>query len=229
MKKWIPFVAAGLYALYAPLPTWYTKHADKHALRQAGGGKVMLTFDDGPDPRYTGRLLELLARYNVPASFFVTAEHALACPELIAEMKRRGHLIGFHSASHQNALLTAPWTVRKDFEKMKLAADYLGVPFRWYRPPWGHANLMTRYEIERYGLRLVMWDVMCEDWQRSATPEGIAQKLLERVHRGAVICLHDSGGAQGAPEHTLGALEMALPKLLARGYEFVKVDGTMLS
>ena len=157
MKKWIPFAAAGVYALYALAPTWYTKHADKHAVRHADGGKVMLTFDDGPDPRYTGRLLDLLARYHVPASFFVTAEHALACPELIAEMKRRGHLIGFHSASHQNALLTAPRTVQKDFERMKLAADYLGVPFRWYRPPWGHANLMTRYEIRQYGLRLVLW------------------------------------------------------------------------
>lgn len=227
MKKWIvPAAAAGVYALYALVPTWYTKHADKEALRHAPGGKVMLTFDDGPDPRYTGRLLKLLARYKVPASFFVTAGNALAYPGLIAEMKQNGHLIGFHSSCHQNALLTAPWTVRQDFEKMQQAAEALGVPFRWYRPPWGHTNVVTRHEIKRYGLQLVMWDVMCEDWQRRATPEGIAQKLQQRVHPGAVICLHDSGGAPDAPAHTLAALETALPALLAQGYEFVKIDGT---
>ena len=109
---------------------------------------------------------------------------------------------------------------------MRTAAEQLGVPFTWYRPPWGHATAATCYEIRRYGLRLVMWDVMCEDWQRSATPEGIAHKLLERIHPGAVICLHDSGGAPGAPAHTLAALKIALPQLLDRGYEFVKVDGT---
>lgn len=225
MKKWVP-LAAGAYALYALAPTWHTKYINKHALRQAADGKVMLTFDDGPDPRYTGRLLKLLAHYSVSASFFVTAERACAFPGLIEKMKQEGHLVGFHSASHQNALLTAPWTVRKDFETMRTAAEQLGVPFTWYRPPWGHANAATCYEIRRYGLRLVMWDVMCEDWQRSATPEGIAHKLLERIHPGAVICLHDSGGAPGAPAHTLAALEIALPQLLDRGYEFVKVDGT---
>ena len=100
-----------------------------------------------------------------------------------------------------------------------------GIGQIFYRPPWGLTNLFSWYYVKKYGMKMVLWDVMAEDWEKRATAGSIHKKCMERVKDQSVICLHDggenSGGAAGAPLKTLEALKRIIPELKEEGYRFV--------
>ena len=106
---------------------------------------------------------------------------------------------------------------KKIMEKMDIAV-------KWYRPPWGHLNLASLFWIRKLHLNLVFWDVMAQDWSAKETPDSICNKILRRVFPGAVICLHDGRGENGAPGRTIEALKKAIPLLKAQGYEFRRIE-----
>ena len=217
-------VLLGTAALgYSILPTCYYK-CKKHLHHPAAGKTLYLTFDDGPDPRYTPQLLDLLEQYQIPASFFVVAQSAQANPALIARMKRSGHVVGLHSLSHKNGLIQPPISACRDFSRSVAILQQLGIPPRYFRPPWGHWNAMTAAQAYSRGIQPMMWDVMAEDWRGDTTAQEIAHKLLTRTFDGAVICLHDGRGKNNAPARTIAALRQVLPQWLAAGYCFQTVD-----
>ena len=217
-------VLLGTAALgYSILPTCYYK-CKKHLHHPAAGKTLYLTFDDGPDPRYTPQLLDLLEQYQIPASFFVVAQSAQANPALIARMKRSGHVVGLHSLSHKNGLIQPPISARRDFSRSVAILQQCGIPPRYFRPPWGHWNAMTAAQAYSRGIQPMMWDVMAEDWRGDTTAQEIAHKLLTRTFDGAVICLHDGRGKNNAPARTIAALRQVLPQWLAAGYCFQTVD-----
>lgn len=190
--------------------------------------KLILTFDDGPDNRYTGELLDLLKQEQIRAAFFVVANNALQCPELIKRMKEEGHTVGLHSLEHRHAYLCGYHYMKKDFLESMRILERFGGRILYYRPPWGVRNLFTGKFLRQYQLKMVLWDVMAEDWKGSSTPVMIADKIEKRVFDGAVICLHDagekSGGAKGAPRNTIEGLRLVIPKLRKEGYEFVTLE-----
>ena len=211
-------VLLGTAALgYSILPTCYYK-CKKHLHHPAAGKTLYLTFDDGPDPRYTPQLLDLLEQYQIPASFFVVAQSAQANPALIARMKRSGHVVGLHSLSHKNGLIQPPRSACRDFSRSVAILQQLGIPPRYFRPPWGHWNAMTAAQAYSRGIQPMMWDVMAEDWRGDTTAQEIAHKLRTRTFDGAVICLHDGRGKNNAPARTIAALRQVLPQWLAAGY-----------
>lgn len=217
-------VLLGTAALgYSILPTCYYK-CKKHLHHPAAGKTLYLTFDDGPDPRYTPQLLDLLEQYQIPASFFVVAQSAQANPALIARMKRSGHVVGLHSLSHKNGLIQPPRSACRDFSRSVAILQQCGIPPRYFRPPWGHWNAMTAAQAYSRGIQPMMWDVMAEDWRGDTTAQEIAHKLLTRTFDGAVICLHDGRGKNNAPARTIAALRQVLPQWLAAGYCFQTVD-----
>lgn len=217
-------VLLGTAALgYSILPTCYYK-CKKHLHHPAAGKTLYLTFDDGPDPRYTPQLLDLLEQYQIPASFFVVAQSAQANPALIARMKRSGHVVGLHSLSHKNGLIQPPISACRDFSRSVAILQQLGIPPRYFRPPWGHWNAMTAAQACSRGIQPMMWDVMAEDWRGDTTAQEIAHKLRTRTFDGAVICLHDGRGKNNAPARTIAALRQVLPQWLAAGYCFQTVD-----
>lgn len=217
-------VLLGTAALgYSILPTCYYK-CKKHLHHPAAGKTLYLTFDDGPDPRYTPQLLDLLEQYQIPASFFVVAQSAQANPALIARMKRSGHVVGLHSLSHKNGLIQPPISACRDFSRSVAILQQLGIPPRYFRPPWGHWNAMTAAQAYSRGIQPMMWDVMAEDWSGDTTAQEIAHKLRTRTFDGAVICLHDGRGKNNAPARTIAALRQVLPQWLAAGYCFQTVD-----
>lgn len=217
-------VLLGTAALgYSILPTCYYK-CKNHLHHPAAGKTLYLTFDDGPDPRYTPQLLDLLEQYQIPASFFVVAQSAQANPALIARMKRSGHVVGLHSLSHKNGLIQPPISARRDFSRSVAILQQCGIPPRYFRPPWGHWNAMTAAQAYSRGIQPMMWDVMAEDWRGDTTAQEIAHKLLTRTFDGAVICLHDGRGKNNAPARTIAALRQVLPQWLAAGYCFQTVD-----
>lgn len=181
---------------------------------------LYLTFDDGPDSAYTERLLNMLKKYNIRATFFVVAHSAAENPALIKRMAAEGHVIGLHSLSHKSAMLQLPHQTRRDFkESLKIMAA-LGVKINYYRPPWGQVNLETPKCIREFGLQKILWDVMAEDWREDTSDEVIQYKLLKRSENGDIICLHDGRGKNGAPLKTLAALDKTIPLWLEQGYEF---------
>ncbi|MEG2452539.1 MAG: polysaccharide deacetylase family protein [Clostridium sp.] len=202
------------------------KKLKSDAMRKTGiPGTVMLTFDDGPDIRYTGRLLDLLKEQNVQAVFFVVTREAKGNEALIKRMQAEGHRVGFHSTDHQNAMLRGWQHTRTDFRDGVQFFRELGIMPVYYRPPWGLSNLFTGYYMRQYNLKMVLWDVMAEDWKAGATVDLIREKCLSRVKDQSIICLHDggerSGGAKGAPEKVLQALPSVIRELKMAGYRFV--------
>lgn len=186
--------------------------------------RLYLTFDDGPSREYTGELLCLLKQYRIKASFFVVAEFARENPDLIEWMKEEGHLVGIHSVEHKNALFRGRRFIREDIRESIGTLETMGCRARYYRPPWGHLNLWTLFFIRAMDLKLILWDVMAQDWSARETANSIKEKILRRVFPGAVLCLHDGRGTAGAPGRTLEALREAIPLLLEQGYVFERMD-----
>lgn len=186
--------------------------------------RLFLTFDDGPSRAYTGQLLCLLKQYQIIASFFVVAEFARENPDLIEWMEEEGHLVGIHSVRHRNALFKGRRFVCEDLRESVETLEDMGIKIRYYRPPWGHLNLWTLFFIRKWNLKLILWDVMANDWSARETAESIREKILSRVFPGAVLCLHDGRGAARAPERTIEALKESLPVLIEQGYSFERMD-----
>ncbi|MEG2639662.1 MAG: polysaccharide deacetylase family protein [Clostridiales bacterium] len=185
---------------------------------------IYLTFDDGPTAEYTPLILSLLKEYNIKACFFMVSNFAQENPDIVSRIKDEGHTIGLHSSEHKNALLRGYGYMKKDFKTSINTMEKLGVKPHYYRPPWGDFNLCSLYFIKKYKLKLVLWQVMAEDWSIKATPDTIKEKLLKRTKPGSIICLHDGRGAEDSPLKTYWALQYAIPALLAQGYTFKSLD-----
>lgn len=214
-----------LIFVYSLFPSYLLKKHGTPFNKKPGEGKfICLTFDDGPDNKYTNKLLDLLNEYNVKATFFVVAKHAKRNPQIIERMKREGHCIGLHSLNHKNALFHFPIYTHYDFNNSIKIMHYMNTDIKFFRPPWGNFNLSTLFNIKKYRLRPVLWDVMAEDWKGNTTSEIIKEKLIRRVSRQSVICLHDGRGKNEAPKRTIEALSKTLPVWIEKGYKFLKVD-----
>lgn len=181
---------------------------------------IYLTFDDGPSAAYTMKLLDLLDMYHIRASFFVVGKFAEENPEIIQRMQETGHTIGLHSLEHISAYIQPPGYPKKDFSRSVKILKQLGINPRFYRPPWGHTRSCTRKLAKQYGLEIIYWDVMAEDWKGNTSAEEIAEKLLTRTRPGHIVCLHDGRGKKGAPERTINALKTVLPLWIKKGYQF---------
>lgn len=219
-------VVALIFLIHSIIPTYYNKLLNKDVLKNmTGKNEIALTFDDGPDKRYTEKLLDVLKENNIKAMFFVVAKNAEKEPEIIKRMLRENHIVGLHSLEHKNAWLYSYNYVKKDFIESINTMKNLGVDVNYYRPPWGHTNIFSNQFVKKYNLKMTLWDVMAEDWSKDSTVEIIVNKLIDRTKENSIICLHDagenSGGAVGAPERTIEALKIAIPKLKASGFKFV--------
>lgn len=194
---------------------------------------IALTFDDGPHPKYTPLLLDLLKKHDAKATFFVLGAMAEKYPDLIRRMHEEGHQIGIHNYTHKTNWLLFPWSVRTDHIKKSadIVEDIIGTRPAFYRPPWGVINFFDLYLRKRF--HIVLWSVMVSDW-RSSEPrdaDRMRDKLMAQCKGGAVVLLHDSGETLGAvpeaPGYMLKALDEVLNQLKPQGMQFVRVDELM--
>jgi peptidoglycan/xylan/chitin deacetylase (PgdA/CDA1 family) len=174
----------------------------------ASGNVIYLTFDDGPHRVWTPRILDLLDKYDAKATFFQLGRQTAAEPALAAEVRRRGHAVGNHTVNHVRLTsLSAP----------KLRAEISGGPASaCLRPPFGLTNARVHRTAASLGLREVLWTVDTWDWRKPGTAK-IVRALLTGAGPGVIVLLHDGGGNRA---QTVRALEIALPRLVARGYQF---------
>ncbi|HVJ49892.1 polysaccharide deacetylase family protein [Desulfitobacterium sp.] len=200
--------------IYTTIPDIFLHRMGIGAWKRQYQPGVALTFDDGPDPTYTPRLLDLLDRYQVKATFFLVGERAAQHPELVQEIVTRGHQIGVHCQVHQHAWLMSPWKTWQVWTKGIATLERLtGSPIHWIRPPWGTFNLFTFLWFKHHKLRAILWSTEGHDWEARRTPEQIAERILHKVQEGGIIVLHDSGGDSAAPENTLRAVELLLQRI----------------
>lgn len=158
---------------------------------RAGAKEIALTFDDGPSPRSTPIVLELLARHSLHATFFVIGEKAAEYPELIQSILDKGHTIGNHSWSHDYFLmLRSPKRLQKDIHKSQEILKQYGIKPLVFRPPVGITGARLGRVLAGEGLITVNYS--CRGFDRgNRNIHNLAEKILDRVELGAVIMLHD--------------------------------------
>ncbi|KUL36978.1 oligosaccharide deacetylase [Streptomyces sp. NRRL F-4489] len=184
--------------------------------------EIALTFDDGPDPRYTPEILQLLRRHRARATFFVVGECALAFPDLLHYIAEEGHTIGNHTWTHPQLTALPPGEVRAELGRTSaLIEEILGSAPTLARAPYGDWDPLSLAVCNDLGMSPVGWSVDSEDWTRPG-PERIADTVLDELGPGAIVLCHDGGGDR---LQTVQALEWYLPELLDQGYEPVRVPG----
>ncbi|MDT9684447.1 polysaccharide deacetylase family protein [Streptomyces sp. TRM76323] len=185
-------------------------------LRVSGAGNTMvLTFDDGPDPRYTPDILSTLRHYGVRAMFFVCGEMAVHHPDLLREMVDDGHVVGNHSWSHPLVPKLPPSRIRDELgSTSEVIEQSAGSAPLWYRAPYGAWNRLS-FEIgAELGMEPLAWTVDTLDWQEPGTAT-IVRRVLDGAAPGVVVLSHDAGGDRS---QTVRALRTYLPRLLDEGY-----------
>ncbi|MDI6900579.1 MAG: polysaccharide deacetylase family protein [Anaerosomatales bacterium] len=190
----------------------------------ATGGKVVaLTFDDGPWPEQTDRILQILEAERVPATFFMLGSYARRWPQVAARVAAAGHAVGTHTENHVPLTTLDGWRLHAEVGAGKGSVERTtGAEVRWFRPPGGKVDSEAYRELRAQGLRAVLWTVDPQDWRESASAEEIAASVTGAVHPGAIVLLHDGGGDQSA---TIEALPRIIRDLKAKGYVFVTIDG----
>ncbi len=161
---------------------------------EPGKSRVALTFDDGPDPTTTPRVLQALNQRGHRATFFVIGRKAQEHPDLIRAIVAGGHELGLHGYAHDRLTAwRAPSRIAADIRKVQdLLFEIVGRKVFWYRPPVGHVSPRTAVAVRKADVELVAWTVRCLDGLASATPERVTARIHRKVKDGAIIMLHDA-------------------------------------
>jgi len=206
------------YAWLPHLATPFCVHRGPDTTR-----RIALTFDDGPDPSFTPRVLDTLAKHDARGTFFLIAERAARAPEVVRDMVARGHEIGSHSWSHPSLWLCGPRRTAAEIDRAQDAlTDLTGTAPRFFRPPWGMVNAAMFPLLRARGLRPVFWSIQPEAL-RPALADAQAAYVVRRAHAGGIVDLHDAEGTAGAPARLLDALPPMIEGLRALGYDFTTV------
>jgi peptidoglycan/xylan/chitin deacetylase (PgdA/CDA1 family) len=208
------FYPYAIFTLPSPLPV--------------GGGRgeaanvVYLTFDDGPIPEVTPKVLEILDHYQVKATFFMVGENIDKHPEVFEQVVRAGHAIGNHTYNHLKGWRTsfseymanvALW--EETFSRQSIVPRQ-SFNRQLFRPPYGKATLRQRHALHRMGYKLIYWDILTRDYDASVTPERMLHLIQRETRPGSIINFHDSLKSN---ERMLAVLPQAIEWLLQQGYE----------
>ncbi len=194
-------------------------------------GELALTFDDGPNPACTPRLLDVLMQHGVRGTFFLVGSFAEQEPALTKQIAGAGHLIGNHSWSHPNLSLSSPARIRKELRLTQETLEQLiARPVRYFRPPFGARRPYVLRTARRMGMTPVLWNAMTSDWEERS-PDRIAERLTEKIGahqrrgRAANIVLHDGShhGLNADRGPSIAATEHLLARFSAT-HKFVTVD-----
>lgn len=189
---------------------------------------IALTFDDGPDPVWTPRILDVLRRNHVHATFFVVGTQAVAHPELVRRIVAEGHQIGIHTFTHPDLARLAPWQRSLELREAQLAvAGAAGVTTALLRPPYSSesaalddADWSVLKQADTEGYVTVLTTKDAEDWRRPGLPSVLANATPHGT-AGQIVLMHDAGGDRS---QTVAALDVLVPRLKAQGFGFATVS-----
>lgn len=216
----------GAYQSMAPTGQWYGKTFTGLA---AGTRSLALTYDDGPNDPHTLRLLEILRRHEVRATFFLIGRYVRQRPDIVREISRAGHVIGNHTFSHPLLIFQSETQIRRQVVECQAALqDAAGESARLFRPPFGGRRPAVLRIVRKLGLQTVMWNVTGYDW--NAPPaEVIEKKIARQVRGGDVILLHDGGHKMMGADRsqTVMATDRLITRYKAEGFEFATIPQMM--
>ena len=190
------------------------------------GHKIALTFDDGPHPRYTPQILDILDEYNIKATFFVVGVNAKYYPEALELIAQRGHEIANHTYTH-------PHVSSIDTEKLKREVEdceseilsLVDERTKLFRPPEGMIDESILGALSKLDYKVVLWNIDTRDWAHTPA-EKISEHVISNISDGDIILMHDYIG-RNSP--TPQALRLFLPVLIERGYKFVTISELIAS
>jgi peptidoglycan/xylan/chitin deacetylase (PgdA/CDA1 family) len=194
-------------------------------------GELALTFDDGPNPVWTPRLLDLLASHNLKAGFFLLGSYAQREPALVRRIAAEGHQIGNHSWSHINLALAKASRVQEELLRCKEALQEItGEQVRYFRPPFGARRPCVLRTARELGMTPVLWNAMTSDWS-NPSPESIAKRLAKKIDRlerrgwAANIVLHDGSNLDAVANRqpSVAAAELIIARY-KENHRFVTLD-----
>jgi peptidoglycan-N-acetylglucosamine deacetylase len=214
--------AAG-YQSMAPQGQWYGR---TFAGGLRGSKQIALTYDDGPNDPHTLKLLDVLAKHSVRATFFMIGRHVRQRPDIARAVAHAGHVIGNHTFTHPLLIFESEARTRRQLVDCQRAlTDAIGEHSNLFRPPFGGRRPATLRVARVLGLETVMWNVTGYDW--NAPPAAVIEKKVVRQMRGGdVVLLHDGGHrAMGADRaQTVMATDNLIRRCKDQGYEFVTVE-----
>lgn len=230
--RWLPVTAVLLLVVAVVAALWYYfENPGNQMFGRTVTGEplhqkvVALTFDDGPNPPYTTRIVNYLHSQHVPATFFVVGRAVAAHPATVRLEVADGDALGNHTWDHAHLVLDRAsrieWEISQADNAIHLAT---GETTRLFRPPFGARDYAVIRVARRMGYQVIMWDVpLARDWQ-NPPPTVIRDRILRFVRDGSIIVLHD--GNRGLPanrEKTAEAVPLIVSALRAQGYRFVTV------
>lgn len=182
------------------------------------GDVIAFTFDDGPHPQTTPRLLDILRAHNAQATFFVVGEAVARFPDLVRRIRREGHVLGIHALRHRTMVLQNARSIEHDLREtlQEIEAAAPGTPVRLFRPPYGFKTVTLGRVATRLGLKLVAWSVDPRDYDPTTSGRLVA-RACARLRPGAIVLLHERPHAV----HTLDALPHLLGFCARRGWRCV--------
>lgn len=187
--------------------------------------KVALSFDDGPHPIYTPKILDILKKYDVKATFFVVSENVQKYPQIAKRIVEEGHDIGNHSFNHANFLLYKKRTLKKNIMKANvIISEITGIIPQLFRPPRGIYNKAVLDLCEGLGIKVVLWSLSSLDWRGTSVAK-MKKRILDKVKGGDIILFHDGGNIfykkKVNHENTIKALPLIIEKLFKKGFEII--------
>lgn len=215
-------VGAAVYQAVSPRGQWYGRNFVK---LPGSPKKIALTYDDGPNDPHTLHLLDVLARHEVYATFFLIGRFVKQRPDIVREVVKAGHAIGNHTFTHPHLPFLSDEETHGEFERCQEAiADAVGQMPNIFRPPFGMRRPGTFQIARSLGLEPIMWSITGFDWNAP-----VAQKIAGRVNRliggGDVVLLHDGShlGMGGDRSQSVLATQTVLEHWRPLGYEFITI------
>ena len=218
-------VSAG-YQTMAPTGQWYGR---TFVGLPRGSKKLALTFDDGPNDPYTLRLLEILSKHRVHATFFMVGQFVKQRPDIARAVAQAGHAIGNHTFHHPNLIFkSGAQTAAELRDCERILTEVVGVHSGLFRPPFGGRRPGSLRLVRALGLEPVMWNVTGWDW-KAASAEYIQKKVANQLRGGDVILLHDGGHERLGTDrsHTVAATDHLIARYQSEGYEFLTIPQMM--
>ena len=193
--------AAGLLAsgcTYAALSA-ESQLFGKTLIASGNQNEIALTYDDGPNDPHTLRLLEVLAKQNVRATFFLIGRYVRQQPEIVRQLIRAGHVIGNHTFTHPLLIFKTSRQIEAELmECQRVLSDAVGLEAKLFRPPFGGRRPTVMRVARRLGLQPVMWNITGHDWNAPPADQ-IERRVTSRIRGGDVILLHDGGRLWSRP------------------------------
>lgn len=184
--------------------------------------RVALTFDDAPDPRVTPTILDILAKYDVRATFFIVGNRAARNPSLVKRIHNEGHIIGNHSYDHAVMSKLSLVSYRKQiWQTDTIIKKLIGYSPHFIRPPYGEMLPQQVKWSKQAGFTIVNWDVDSNDWRNNPDSEFVLKNIKKTLQPGSIILQHAGGGSKQNLSGTIEALPQLIKLLRNRGYELV--------